>query len=136
MERWIGRYQNYAYALLRVISGSLFLCHGAQKLFGFFATQSPPPMSALIIAAGVIEFFGGLAIAIGLCASLAAFICSGMMAVAYFMAHAPGGFWPILNGGELAVLYSFVFLYIATHGSGVWSVDDLMKARSTAKIAL
>jgi putative oxidoreductase len=130
MERWIGRYQNYAYALLRLLSGSLFLCHGAQKLFGLLGAQAPAHTSAVMIVAGIVEFFGGLAIAIGLRASIVAFIASGQMAVAYFSVHASHGFWPILNGGELAVLYSFVFLYIATHGSGVWSVDDLLEKRA------
>ena len=99
----------------------LFACHGAQKLFGVLGGQQAPLMSQFGLA-GVIELVGGLMIAVGFFASLAAFVASGEMAVAYFQAHAPRGLWPIQNGGELAVLYCFLFLYIATRGNGVWSV--------------
>jgi putative oxidoreductase len=105
------------------MAGAMFACHGAQKLFGAFGAQ-PMTGNPMMLAAGVIEFFGGLLIAIGLAGSYAAFVSSGEMAVAYFMAHASsGGFWPILNKGELAVLYCFVFLYISARGSGEYSVD-------------
>ncbi len=121
MERWLGKYSELVYALLRVVVGLLFACHGAQKLLGMFGGQGLPS-SPLLIAAGAIELVGGLLVALGLWAGYAAFITSGQMAVAYFMAHAPRGFWPIVNKGELAVLYCFVFLYIASKGSGRWSV--------------
>jgi putative oxidoreductase len=126
MKPILGRFSGPAYALLRFVAGAMFACHGAQKLFGAFGAerQTGNPM---MLVAGVIELFGGLLIAIGLAASYAAFVASGQMAVAYFMAHAPGGLWPIVNKGELAVLYCFVFLYISARGSGQWSVDDAMR---------
>lgn len=112
-------------SVLRIITGFLFMAHGAQKLFGFLAPPGMPAatMGSLMWVGGVLEFFGGLLILIGLFTRPVAFILSGMMAVAYFMAHAPGGFWPLQNKGELAVLYCFVFLFLAAAGAGVWSVD-------------
>ena len=127
MDRWLGRYSEWAYALMRIVVGLLFMCHGGQKLFGMFRELGDVPSSPLIIAAGLIELIGGGLVAIGLFAGYAAFIASGQMAVAYFRFHAPDGFWPILNGGELAVLYCFVFLYIALKGSGRLSVDALIE---------
>jgi putative oxidoreductase len=109
---------------MRIIAGALFACHGAQKLFGVLGGQKQE--AALMIAAGVIEFVAGILIAIGLFGSCVAFIASGEMAVAYFKQHAPGGFWPIVNRGELTVLYCFLFLYIASRGSGRFSVDALI----------
>ncbi len=116
-------------SVLRIITGFLFMVHGAQKLFGFPApTQGgTPPLMSLIGVGGLLEFFGGLLILLGLFTRPVAFILSGMMAVAYFMAHAPGGFWPMLNKGELAVLYCFIFLYLAAAGAGPWSVDRLWR---------
>src|SRR5215213_6440223 len=112
-------------SVLRIITGFLFMAHGAQKLFGFLAPPGmpPAPMGSLMWVGGVLEFFGGLLILIGLFTRPVAFILSGMMAVAYFMAHASGGFWPLQNKGELAVLYCFVFLFLVAAGGGVWSVD-------------
>jgi putative oxidoreductase len=121
MQRFLGRYSEIAYALLRVIAGLMFAVHGAQKLFGFLGGRQPE-VGSLAWVGGVIELVGGLLIAIGLFASWAAFIASGEMAVAYFMVHFKDGFWPILNKGELAVLYCFVFLYIACRGGGRYSV--------------
>ena len=127
MEKFLGKYSSYIYALLRIVAGFLFMQHGTQKLLGFPPSGKPPmPLSGLIMTAGVIELVAGLLILIGLFASIAAFIASGMMAVAYFMAHQPGGALPIQNGGELAALYSFLFLYIAAVGSGTWSVDSIL----------
>jgi putative oxidoreductase len=128
MEKWLGRYSNFFYALMRIVTGALFACHGAQKLFGVLG--KPKQEAPLMLAAGVIEFGGGILIAIGFLTGVAAFIACGEMAVAYFKQHAPEGFWPILNGGEPAVLYCFVFLYIASRGSGILSLDALLaKAR-------
>jgi putative oxidoreductase len=121
MQRFLGRYAEAAYALLRVVAGLMFAVHGAQKLFGFLGGHQMP-VGSLFGVGGLIEFVGGLLIAIGLLTSWAAFIASGEMAVAYFMVHAKDGFWPILNKGELAVLYCFVFLYIACRGGGRYSV--------------
>ena len=115
------------------MAGLLFLCHGAQKLLGvlggFGAPGATAPLFSLMGLAGVIELVGGALIAIGLGTSYVAFIASGQMAAAYFMAHAPHGFWPILNQGELAALYCFLFLFMAAYGSGSWSVDALLRKK-------
>jgi putative oxidoreductase len=121
MQRFLGRYAEIAYTFLRVVAGLMFAVHGAQKLFGFLGGHQMP-VGSLFWVGGVIELVGGLLIAIGLFTSWAAFLASGEMAVAYFMVHAKDGFWPILNKGELAVLYCFVFLYIACRGGGRYSV--------------
>ena len=128
MDRWLGSQSERLFALFRVVAGLLFACHGAQKLFGAFGA-TPMTGNPLMLAAGIIEFGGGLLIAIGLLTSWAAFIASGQMAVAYFMAHAKGGFWPIVNKGELAVVYCFVFLYIAARGAGPYSADAALRKR-------
>jgi putative oxidoreductase len=127
MERWLGPYSSYIYALLRITAGFLFFQHGLPKLFGGFGRQAPAELMSQMGLAGIIEVVGGVLIAIGLFTSPVAFIASGEMAVAYFQAHLPRGFWPITNGGELAALYCFVFLYFAAVGSGRWSVDALRK---------
>lgn len=128
MEKWLGKYSSFLYALMRIVSGLMFACHGAQKLFGVLGGTKQT--ETLMLAAGIIEFVGGLLIAVGLFTSYAAFIASGQMAVAYFTRHSSEGFWPIENKGELAVLYCFVFLYIASRGSGILSLDALFgKAR-------
>lgn len=126
MERLLGKYSDASYGLMRFVVGLLFACHGAQKLFGLFGGIGISA-SPLITAAGIIEFAGGVLIALGLWTGYAAFISSGQMAAAYFMAHASGGFWPIVNKGELAVLYCFVFLFIASRGSGRYSMEALVK---------
>ena len=131
MDRWLGKYSEPLYAAMRVVVGLLFACHGAQKLFGALGGQSQLGNPKLLTA-GIIEFVGGGLVALGLWAAYAAFIASGEMAVAYFTAHAPGGFWPILNKGELAVLYCFVFLFIASRGSGSWSVDAIVGKKGRA----
>ena len=128
MQEWLGRYSNFFYALMRIVTGALFACHGAQKLFGVLGGQKQE--APLMLAAGVIEFAGGIMIAVGFLTSCAAFVASGEMAFAYFRSHAPRGSWPIVNQGELAVLYCFVFLYIASRGSGILSLGALLgKAR-------
>jgi len=128
MERWLSRYGDVIYALFRFMFGALFACHGAQKLFGAFGAQ-PMTSDPKMLLAGIIEFGGGLMIAAGLLTSWAAFIASGEMAAAYFTAHFPSGFWPILNKGELAVLYCFAFLYMAARGSGPYSVDAAFRRK-------
>jgi putative oxidoreductase len=127
MERVLGRYSPYLYALLRIVAGFLFFQHGLPKLFGGFGRPAPAELFSQMGLAGIIEVVGGALISIGLFTSPVAFIASGEMAVAYFQAHAPRGFWPVTNGGELAALYCFVFLYFAAVGSGRWSVDSLRK---------
>lgn len=111
-------------SILRIAAGLLLLQHGTTKLLGFPVSQmNGIPVSTMPGLAGVFELVGGALIIIGLFTRPTAFILSGMTAVAYFYAHAPQGFYPLLNGGELAALYSFVFLYLACAGGGVWSVD-------------
>jgi putative oxidoreductase len=122
MERLLGAYAPYLYALMRIVFGVLFACHGAQKLFGVLG-GTPVDLFSLRGLAGIIEFGGGLLVAVGFLTSYAAFIASGEMAMAYFMAHVPRGFWPIQNNGELAVMYCFFFLYIASRGAGAWGID-------------
>jgi putative oxidoreductase len=116
MERVLGRFAPHLYGILRIVAGLLFAFHGAQKLFGLFGGRQVTLMSQFG-AAGAIELVGGLLIALGVLTSLAAFIASGEMAAAYFIAHWPQGPIPIQNGGELAVLYCFLFLYIAARGT-------------------
>ena len=114
-------------SVLRIIAAFLLMQHGAQKLLGFPAPSGSgmPPLVSLLGLAGVLELFGGFLLLIGLFTRPVAFVLSGFTAVAYFMAHAPQGFWPILNRGELAALYSFVFLYLFVAGGGEWSVDRM-----------
>jgi putative oxidoreductase len=119
---FLAKWEPYAYAVLRIVSGLLFASHGAQKLFGVLGGQSQLH-NPMMLVAGIVEFVGGVLIALGLLTRIAAFIASGEMASAYFMAHAPGGFHPIINKGELAVVYCFLFLYIATRGAGRYGVD-------------
>lgn len=128
MDRWLGKWSEWPYALMRLVAGALFACHGAQKLFGALGGQSQLGVP-LMATAGIIEFFGGVLVAVGLFTGFAAFLASGLMAAAYFMAHAPNGFWPIVNHGELAVLYCFVFLFISFRGSGRLSVDAFARRR-------
>lgn len=113
------------HALLRIVAGFLFLCHGTQKFFGF-PVELPPEVPAFIIwVAGPIELVGGALVMIGLFTGYAAFLCSGLMAFAYWTAHGFQALFPLANNGELAALYCFVFLYFAAHGSGIWSVDGM-----------
>jgi putative oxidoreductase len=118
-------YAAQMYALMRIVAGFLFLWHGTQKLLGF--PKAPPELPPLLLyIAGPIELMGGILVMLGLFTRWAAFLCSGLMAAAYWMAHGTKAFFPIVNGGELAALYCFVFLYISAQGSGIWSVDDSM----------
>jgi putative oxidoreductase len=111
------------------MTGLIFLEHGSQKLLGFPPSAQPINLSSLPGIAGYFELIGGALIAIGFLTRPAAFICSGVMAVAYFYVHAPRNFFPILNGGDAAILYCFVFLYICFAGAGPWSVDAMMRKR-------
>ncbi len=124
--RWLAKFADYAYALLRIVTGSMFMFHGLQKLFGVLADFQPPIGSQLWIG-GIIELLGGLAVLLGFQTRFAAFICSGMMAVAYFQFHwklqTGSMFFPTINKGELAVLYCFVFLFIACRGGVKWCLD-------------
>lgn len=123
MNDTVSRFAPHAFALLRIVVGVLFAMHGSQKLFGFPGDKPPVELASLMGLAGIIEFGGGLLMALGLFTRVAAFLSSGTMAVAYFMAHGLQHPLPIINQGELAVVYCFVFLYIWAHGPGIWSLD-------------
>ena len=130
MKAIMSKYSEQCYALMRIVTGFLFLWHGSQKLLGF-----PPGMPAgvpafIIYGAGSIELIGGILIMIGLCTSLAAFIASGQMAFAYWIGHGTKALLPLVNQGELAVLYCFVFLFIAAKGGGIWSIDSVCGCKS------
>src|SRR6266566_10028248 len=122
---FLNLFSDLLYSLMRLIAGFLYACHGAQKLFGVLGGPAMRQVP-LMLAAGIIEFFGGLLIALGVFTAIAAIIASGEMAAAYFLRHAPNGLWPIRNHGEMAVLFCFVFLFIASRGDGTWSAQRLL----------
>ena len=119
-----------ALAVLRIVTALLFLEHATMKFFAFPVGMGmgDGPLPTLIVVAGAIEIIAGLLIITGLYARIAAFIASGEMAIAYFMAHAPSSFWPAVNHGESAILFCFIFLYIAAAGAGAWSADNVRAA--------
>lgn len=123
MKSFMSNYSSHCYALMRIVVGFLFLWHGSQKLFGFPIGMPGGVPPFITYGAGTIELVGGILVMIGLFTHWAAFITSGEMAVAYWMAHGTKALLPIQNQGELAVLYCFIFLFIAAHGSGIWSLD-------------
>jgi putative oxidoreductase len=120
----MSNFEDYIVFLTRVVVAFLFGCHGAMKLFGAFGGH-PMLHNPFMLIGGILEFGGGILIALGLFTRPVAFLLSGEMAVAYFKMHFPGGFWPILNHGELAVLYCFIFLYLSVRGAGAVSLDGL-----------
>jgi len=125
----IDKFQSQAPRILgafRILAGIMFACHGAQKIFNVFGGMPPGVPKALIWTAGPLEFFGGILIALGLFTRVVAFLLSGLMAVAYFTGHAPNGFWPTVNGGEVAILYCWLFLFLAASGPGAWAVDGIL----------
>ncbi len=119
----LSRYQPYALAALRIIAALLFIEHGTQKLFGFPPAQMEGSLPPLLLAAALLELVGGILILVGLFTRPVAFILSGQMAFAYFMAHAPKSFFPAVNGGDAAILFCFVFLFLVTAGPGAFAVD-------------
>ncbi|MGH7444151.1 MAG: DoxX family protein [Longimicrobiales bacterium] len=123
----VSRWHDEALGLLRIVAGFVFWQHGAQKLFGWFGGQPVEAMVSLMGLAGVLEFVGGLLIIIGLFTRPVAFILAGEMAVAYFTAHLPRGFWTVNNNGEPAVLLCFIFLLLVAAGAGAFSVDSLRR---------
>ncbi len=122
--KFLENHQEQAYALLRITAGFMFLLHGTQKFFNFPQQYPYGELSFLTIAAGSIELIGGVLIILGLTTRGAAFLCSGTMAAAYWLVHGTQSFYPIVNGGEIAALYCFIFLFIACKGSGIWSMDN------------
>jgi putative oxidoreductase len=134
MTAFMSRFDVQAYALLRIVSGFLFLWHGCQKLLGF---PKPPPEAPgfILYVAGPIELVGGILVMLGLATRWAAFVCSGLMASAYWMAHGTRAALPLVNQGELAALYCFVFLFISARGSGIWSVDSVRTRSGSGSIS-
>ncbi len=129
MADWVGLRSEWSprtLSILRIIVGLLYMEHGMAKLFGFPTAAMHPQMFQLLWFAGVLEAFGGLLIALGLLTRPVAFLLSGEMAIGYFMSHAPRSFFPLLNGGEAAILYCFIFLYFFAAGGGAWSLDNLL----------
>lgn len=123
---WLSRWQPQLLALLRIMTGLLFLEHATQKFFAFpVPFPMPGKLPPIEVAAGAIELLAGVLVTIGLFTRPIAFLAAGEMAVGYFMFHAPKGFWPAVNMGEAAILYCFIFLYIAAAGPGAWSIDRL-----------
>ena len=117
--------------VLRIVAALIFMAHGTQKLLGFPVSPSPGPAAlSLPWIAGVLELFGGALLALGLFVRPVAFVLSGLMAAAYWIAHAPKSFFPVLNGGDAAILYCFVFLFMAAAGGGAWSLDNLLRRRT------
>ena len=125
----LKRFSDPVYCFMRLIVGLLFACHGGQKILGYPPVAKAMQLDTLGTVGGYIELICGFLIALGLFTSIAAFIASGMMAVAYFMVHAKGGFFPIINRGEAAVLYCFIFLFIMFYGAGRFSLDALIFRR-------
>ena len=126
MNEFLNGWSLKVLSILRFVAGFLMIWHGSQKLFGFPTALPAGAEGPVILIAGIIEFFGGLLILVGLLTRPVAFLMSGLMAAAYFMAHASGGFLPIVNGGELAVIYSFLYLYLTFSGGGLWSLDHII----------
>jgi len=128
----LDRWAPHVLSILRIVVALLFLQHGLSKLFGFPQPMAPPPMFTMIWFAGAIELVGGALLTLGLFTRVAAFIMSGEMAIGYFLAHAPRGFFPILNGGDPAILYCFIFLYLVFASPGPWSLDALWQRKRRA----
>jgi putative oxidoreductase len=128
-ERTARQFITPTLTLMRIVVGFLYVPHGGQKLFGWFGGMPGPSPTAvfpsLVWFGGILEFFGGLCILLGIFTRPVAFLLCGQMAVAYFKFHAPGGFWPLLNHGEMAALYCFVFLFLAAYGGGPLAVERL-----------
>ena len=129
MKPLLGRFSDHIHSISRVVVGFLFWQHGAQKLFAMFGQEQAVDLFSQPGLAGIIEFFGGALIMLGLLTPWAAFVASGEMAFAYFISHYPRGFSPIQNSGERAAMYCFVFLYFASRGAGPWSLDRLIWGR-------
>lgn len=124
------KYRPYVLGVLRIVAAAIFFEHGTQKLFNFPASDNPATLGPMMLTAGILEFIGGLLLLVGLRTRIVAFILSGQMAFAYFIGHFPRDFFPILNRGDAAILYCFVFLYISVAGAGAFSIDERGKASS------
>lgn len=129
MNATLDRWAPYALALLRIMTALLFIEHGTAKLLGFPASDMRPAFLTLGWIAGLMEIVGGGLVLVGFWTRATAFVLSGQMAVAYFMAHAPGSFFPLLNGGDAAILFCFIFFYLVFSGPGAWSLDAARSRR-------
>ncbi|OHD71035.1 MAG: DoxX family protein [Spirochaetes bacterium RBG_16_49_21] len=129
LKSFVAKWSPVVHSIMRIMIALLFMEHGAQKLFGLPVAMEGFTLSlfSLLGLAAILEFFGGLFVLVGLFTRPVAFILSGQMATAYFMAHAPKSFWPVVNQGELAIIYCFVFLYLAFAGGGSWSLDRALR---------
>ena len=125
----LARYERYILSIVRIIVALLFLEHGLSRMFGFPSSMPTPALFSLYWFAGAIEFVGGALLALGLFTRIVAFVMSGEMAFAYFLSHAPHSFFPILNRGDAAILYCFLFLYFVFAGPGPWSLDAVLRRR-------
>ncbi len=134
MEK-LNRYSDLVYGIVRVVLGLMFACHGGTKILGFPASPYGPAANTLGFVTGWIELVCGFLVAFGLLTRAGAFFASGEMAVAYFMTAAGRGFFPIANGGEMAVIYCFAFLYMVFYGPGRWSIDFALKQKAAARVA-
>ena len=134
MTNTLNTWSPHVLGVLRIMSSLLFIAHGTQKLFCFPFTEQMPPAFSFMWFGGVLEFVGGVLLLIGLFTRPVAFVLSGMMAVAYFMFHAPSSFYPALNGGDAAILFSFVFFYFVFSGPGSLALDNRNAARSPATV--
>jgi putative oxidoreductase len=128
----MNRYVDLAYCVMRIVIGLLFACHGGTKILGFPASSYGPATNTLGLVTGWIELICGFFVALGFFARVGAFFASGEMAVAYFMVSAGRGFFPIANGGEMAVTYCFAFLFMVFYGAGRWSIDFVLKEKASA----
>ena len=128
----MNRYVDLAYCVMRIVIGLLFACHGGTKILGFPASSYGPAANTLGLVTGWIELICGFFVALGFFSRVGAFFASGEMAVAYFMASAGRGFFPIANGGEMAVTYCFAFLFMVFYGAGRWSIDFVLKEKASA----
>jgi putative oxidoreductase len=129
MNEFGAKWQSHFLSVLRIMTGLLFLEHGTSKFLGFPHVDRVPDAMSMSGVGGMLELVGGALMVLGLFTRPVAFLLSGEMAVAYFYAHAPRGFFPLLNGGDAAVLYCFVFLYLFVAGPGPWSIDAMMKRK-------
>jgi putative oxidoreductase len=131
MFDWLQKHAAKILGITRILFGLMMACHGAQKVFGAFGGMPPGVPPFITWVAGPIELLGGALLAVGLFTRPAAFLLSGLMAFAYFMGHAPKGFLPVQNQGDLAVIYCWLALYFAAQGPGAWSLDELRRGRGT-----
>ncbi|TNC47420.1 DoxX family protein [Rubellimicrobium rubrum] len=135
MTRSLDAFAPRMLSILRIVSALIFFAHGTQKILGFPASDMNPPVMSIFWIAGVLELVGGALLILGLFTRPVAFILSGLMAVAYWMAHAPQSAFPALNGGDAAILYCFVFLYLVFAGPGSWSLDAVLGREGTKRLA-